>query len=89
MANEDWSRFIPTFKKKNTKPYKPAKVAKRKREKQEAAISKVDQQLASGEYFARREGEEKILPRRLREPGTLSRGGAKQTHQGQRCPQLI
>ncbi|KWX11882.1 putative RNA-binding protein/ KRR1 [Giardia duodenalis assemblage B] len=82
MANEDWSRFIPTFKKKNTKPYKPAKVAKRKREKQEAAISKIDQQLASGEYFARRDGEEKVLPRRLREPDALPRDRAKQMQQG-------
>ncbi|KAJ2777333.1 ribosomal RNA assembly protein krr1 [Coemansia interrupta] len=52
LANESWDRFLPRFKKRNTKQKKP-KVQKRKRELFPPAPmpSKVDLQLASGEYF--------------------------------------
>lgn len=55
LANEDWSRFLPNFKKKNTskrrkphvvaekKPYTPFPPAQQP--------SKIDLQLDSGEYF--------------------------------------
>lgn len=54
LANEDWSRFLPSFKKKNVQRKKP----KKKRTKGSYTPfppvqmqSKVDQQLDSGEYF--------------------------------------
>jgi ribosomal RNA assembly protein len=55
LANEDWSRFLPQFKKKNVPRRKPAA----KREKKAYTPfpppqqpSKVDLQLDTGEYFA-------------------------------------
>jgi ribosomal RNA assembly protein len=56
LAEEDWSRFLPTFKRKNTsKRRKPHVVNEKKRvytpfpPAQEP--SKIDKQLESGEYF--------------------------------------
>lgn len=54
LANEDWSRFLPQFKKRSVARRTPAKVREKKTytpfpPAQQA--SKVDQQLESGEYF--------------------------------------
>ncbi|KAJ1860192.1 ribosomal RNA assembly protein krr1, partial [Coemansia sp. RSA 2703] len=53
LANESWDRFLPRFKKRNVKQKKPKVTKKRKRELFPPAQtpSKVDLQLASGEYF--------------------------------------
>ena len=55
LANEDWSRFLPKFKKKNTnKRRKPLKVSVKKPYTPfppAPTPSKVDLQLESGEYF--------------------------------------
>ena len=55
MANEDWTRFLPTFKKKNTsKRLKPHVVNEKKNYTPfppAQTPSKVDLQLESGEYF--------------------------------------
>jgi ribosomal RNA assembly protein len=56
LANEDWSRFLPTFKKKNVQRKKP-KTTEKKEKKPYTPFppaqlpSKIDQQLDSGEYF--------------------------------------
>lgn len=66
MAGEDWSRFLPTFKKKNTsKRRKPLVVREKKAYTPfppAPVPSKVDLQLDSGEYFlneAQREAKKK------------------------------
>ena len=54
LANENWDRFLPTFKKKNVQRRKPHKVSKKKADTPfppAPALSKVDKQLESGEYF--------------------------------------
>ncbi|GLD94218.1 hypothetical protein PINS_up002829 [Pythium insidiosum] len=54
LANEDWERFLPQFKKKNVQRAKPSKI----REKKEYTPfppaqmpSKVDKEIESGEFF--------------------------------------
>jgi ribosomal RNA assembly protein len=54
LANEDWSRFLPSFTKKNVQRKKPLAVRKKKEYTPfpPAQISsKVDKQLETGEYF--------------------------------------
>lgn len=59
LANEDWSRFLPKFKNKNISKRKQPKVKKPKKEytpfPPEMPESKIDKQLASGEYFLNKE----------------------------------
>ncbi|XP_053957575.1 KRR1 small subunit processome component homolog [Anastrepha ludens] len=59
LANEDWSRFLPKFKNKNISKRKQPKVKKPKKEytpfPPAQTESKVDKQLASGEYFLSKE----------------------------------
>ncbi|KAH8278045.1 hypothetical protein KR026_006917 [Drosophila bipectinata] len=59
LANEDWSRFLPKFKNKNISKRKQPKVKKTKKEytpfPPAQPESKVDKQLASGEYFLNKE----------------------------------
>lgn len=59
LANEDWSRFLPKFKNKNISKRKQPKVKKQKKEytpfPPAQPESKIDKQLASGEYFLNRE----------------------------------
>ena len=56
LANEDWSRFLPKFKKKNVPRKKPAVVKKKKEAytpfPPAPTPRKVDLQLDSGEYFS-------------------------------------
>jgi ribosomal RNA assembly protein len=55
LANEDWSRFLPEFKKKNVPRKKPAVVKKKKEAytpfPPAPTPRKVDLQLDTGEYF--------------------------------------
>ena len=58
LANESWERFLPQFKKKNVQRPKALKKAAKERGKKEynpfppaPMPRKVDEQLASGEYF--------------------------------------
>ena len=55
LANEDWSRFLPNFKKKNTSKRRKPHVLNEKKAytpfPPAPAPSKVDLQLESGEYF--------------------------------------
>mmetsp|Transcript_18359 Transcript_18359/g.30768 ORF Transcript_18359/g.30768 Transcript_18359/m.30768 type:complete len:365 (-) Transcript_18359:240-1334(-) len=55
LANEDWSRFLPNFKKKNTSKRRKPHVVKEKKSytpfPPAPVPSKVDKQLDSGEYF--------------------------------------
>ncbi|XP_034101009.1 KRR1 small subunit processome component homolog [Drosophila albomicans] len=59
LANEDWSRFLPKFKNKNISKRKQPKVKKTKKEytpfPPAQPESKIDKQLASGEYFLNQE----------------------------------
>ena len=55
LANEDWTRFLPTFKKKNTSKRRKPKVIREKKAytpfPPAPTPSKIDLQLESGEYF--------------------------------------
>lgn len=56
LANEDWSRFLPKFAKKNAQRKKPKVVKKKKAYTPfppPQQPSKIDKQLETGEYFAR------------------------------------
>ena len=55
LQNEDWSRFLPKFEKKNVQRRKPHKVRKKGTYTPfppPQQPSKIDQQLETGEYFA-------------------------------------
>eukprot|EP00230_Micromonas_polaris_P007589 CAMPEP_0117629634 /NCGR_PEP_ID=MMETSP0802-20121206/3073_1 /TAXON_ID=38833 /ORGANISM="Micromonas sp., Strain CCMP2099" /LENGTH=393 /DNA_ID=CAMNT_0005433863 /DNA_START=29 /DNA_END=1210 /DNA_ORIENTATION=- len=54
LANQSWDRFLPKFKKKNVKRKKPTKIGKGKKDTvfpPAPVESKIDAQIASGEYF--------------------------------------
>ncbi|KAH3681022.1 hypothetical protein WICMUC_000003 [Wickerhamomyces mucosus] len=61
LANEDWSRFLPMFKKRNVQRKKPKQVKDEEQKKKEKKVytpfppaqlpRKVDLQIESGEYF--------------------------------------
>ncbi len=57
LKEEDWSRFLPSFKKKNVQRKKPSKEQREKEKKVYTPFppaqmpSKIDKQLDSGEYF--------------------------------------
>lgn len=54
LKNESWDRFLPTFKSKNVKTKKPQKIKKKKEYTPfppPQPESKIDRELASGEYF--------------------------------------
>ncbi|CCC68994.1 hypothetical protein NCAS_0B09100 [Naumovozyma castellii] len=69
LANEDWSRFLPMFKKRNVARKKPKKVRKEKKIYTPFPPAqlprKVDLEIESGEYFlSKREKEMKKLHER-------------------------
>ena len=58
MAGQDWTRFLPKFKKQNTKRSKPAAPTSAQKQKKEYTpfppeqqLRKEDYQMMSGEYF--------------------------------------
>ena len=59
LKNENWDRFLPHYKAKNLSKRKKPKVVKNKANKEYTPFpppqqeSKIDKQLASGEYFLR------------------------------------
>ena len=58
LANQSWDRFLPKFKKKNVKRKKPSKIGKGKKDQvfpPAPTPSKIDKQIASGEYFLSQE----------------------------------
>ena len=80
LQNEDWSRFLPKFQKKNVPRHKPAKVHKKKPYTPFPPAqppSKIDLQLESGEYFAT---EQERRDRKLSE----KRAAARQTSAAKR-----
>lgn len=59
LKNESWDRFLPKFKAKNMSKRKKPKVVNQKKEytpfPPEQPESKLDKQIESGEYFARKQ----------------------------------
>lgn len=57
LANEDWTRFLPSYKKKNIKSFKPKVVANKGRADRPYTNpipeSNIDKAIASGEYFGK------------------------------------
>lgn len=78
LKNENWERFLPTFKKKNVQRKKPAKVREKKRKATPfpppQQPSKVDLQLESGEYFlTERQRKEKDRAEKAQRAGEVAR----------------
>ncbi|CCF57661.1 hypothetical protein KAFR_0D00150 [Kazachstania africana CBS 2517] len=72
LANEDWSRFLPMFKKRNVARKKPKKIRKEKKVYTPFPPTqlprKVDLEIESGEYFlSKKEKEVKKLEERKEE----------------------
>lgn len=85
LANEDWSRFLPNFSKKNTsKRRKPHVVSEKKAYTPFPPApqpSKVDLQLESGEYFineAQRQAKRKQEKRTLAKERSLENRAARE-----------
>lgn len=82
LANESWDRFLPKFKSSNVQRKKP----KKRKEKPYTPFpppqpeSKVDKELASGEYFLK----EKERLERKRERKKTQQDEAVQRHQAER-----
>ena len=88
LQNEDWSRFLPQFKKKNVARRKPAKVNKKKTYTPfppPQQPSKIDQQLDTGEYFAT---EQERKARKLVEKKLLSQKKSKEKRQAKLANEL-
>jgi ribosomal RNA assembly protein len=71
LANEDWDRYLPKFRKLS----KPGKGKKVKREIRNKSIlpefppeTKLDEQIESGEFFQKQKGGERRRRRKHREP---------------------
>lgn len=75
LANEDWSRFLPMFKKRNVARKKPKKVRKEKKVYTPFPPAqlprKVDLEIESGEYFLSKKEKEvkKLEERRAQQAG--------------------
>lgn len=70
LANQDWSRFLPQFKKKNVQRKKPKVVNEKKKYTPfppPQKPSKIDLQLESGEYFLSEKQKENIKQEKKRE----------------------
>ncbi|KNC83225.1 ribosomal RNA assembly protein mis3 [Sphaeroforma arctica JP610] len=82
LAEENWERFLPQFKKKN-QPKKKAPTSKKKKEytpyPPQQQPSKIDMQLESGEYFMREEQREmeKLEKRKAKQSEALEAKKAK------------
>lgn len=64
LAHEDWSRFLPQFKKRNVQRKKPAKITDKSKKvytpfPPAPEKSKVDLQIESGEYFLTKQAKER------------------------------
>lgn len=64
LKNESWDRFLPKFKSKNISKRKKPKVINKKDKEYtpfppEQPESKLDKQIESGEYFVRKQQQEK------------------------------
>ncbi|OAF70110.1 hypothetical protein A3Q56_02140 [Intoshia linei] len=68
LRNEDWSRFLPKFKKQNKKTTK-IKIKNKKKELYPPLppMSKIDKQLESGEFFMNKELQKKAIINRKKE----------------------
>lgn len=66
LINEDWSRFLPQFKKRNVQRKKPAKINDKSKKvytpfPPAPEKSKVDLQIESGEYFLTKHAKERAI----------------------------
>lgn len=86
LAEEDWSRFLPQFQKKNVKRRKPAKVSVKRvytpfpPPQQQ---SKVDKLLESGEYFAserERKAKDLVEKKQASKKKSVEKRQARATH---------
>lgn len=86
LKDQDWSRFLPTFSKKNVPRKKPLKINDKKNKAPYTPFpppqqpSKVDLQLESGEYFA---SQQQQMKQRLE----AKKASAKETSQRKRKQQ--
>jgi ribosomal RNA assembly protein len=79
LVNEDWSRFLPTFKKKNLSKRQKPHIVREKRSytpfPPAPVPSKIDLQLDSGEYFLH---QNEIKERKVAEKKIISKEKSKE-----------
>ncbi len=82
LKNESWDRFLPKFPKRNVKSKKPSKKKKAKKEytpfPPPQPESKLDKQIASGEYFLT---EEQKKRKKMEEKRMKGLGRARERHE--------
>eukprot|EP00920_Eleutheroschizon_duboscqi_P004950 GHVT01011393.1.p1 GENE.GHVT01011393.1~~GHVT01011393.1.p1 ORF type:complete len:300 (-),score=57.37 GHVT01011393.1:163-1062(-) len=90
LKNEEWARFLPQFKKRNSQRKQRKKLVKSAKKKQslkspfppERQPSKIDKLIESGEYFVQEE-ERKIMKQKKRKEEQLEKTLEKKRLRGQ------
>lgn len=84
LAKEDWSRFLPQFKKRNVARKKPKNVKEKKPYTPfppAPPLSKIDKEIESGEYFMKKSEKEKKRMDEKKEKAEIKKAEKKKERQ--------